>query len=264
MRLGLVFAVSLVLVLAAVAALAAKPADAHPAIKVSNCRIYDTNRVDPIAFSAHLHYQFGNTSTTNQSTGTSLFNHKSTSCNADWFTTAGWFPTEKREPVKGVNVYYRAPGDQTKVKPIPTGLQLLGTKQEYRCNTGPGEESWKDTPPYGCKQEWGTRVIFPDCWNEKSLQETTTVYSKNGRCPKTHPYRIPQVNYLIMHKNKDRVVHKPLRVSMGKHKWGDYTMMHADYFAANQSVFDNKLIGLCLRNAPDSVTYADPRCGKGP
>jgi hypothetical protein len=38
--------------------------------------------------------------------------------------------------------------------------------------------------------------------------------------------------------------------------------MHADYFAANQSVFNNELLDLCLRDAPDSVTVADPTCGR--
>jgi hypothetical protein len=37
--------------------------------------------------------------------------------------------------------------------------------------------------------------------------------------------------------------------------------MHADYLAANQPVFNDRLIDLCLRNAPDSVTSAHPDCG---
>jgi hypothetical protein len=40
--------------------------------------------------------------------------------------------------------------------------------------------------------------------------------------------------------------------------------MHADYFAANQPVFNRKLLDLCLRDARDRVTVADPRCGKAP
>src|SRR4028119_1487495 len=119
-------------------------ADAQPRIKV-NCDVYATNRVDPIALSKHLHHQIGNTSTTNASTGQSLFNNTSTSCNMPWLTSAGWFPVERNEPVKGVNVYYRAPGDQTKIKAIPTGLQLLAKEQsgsdmsgyKYNCNDGP-------------------------------------------------------------------------------------------------------------------------------
>jgi hypothetical protein len=51
--------------------LAARPADASTRIKVT-CNVYDTNTVDPIAHTGHLHHQFGNTTTTNSSTGASL------------------------------------------------------------------------------------------------------------------------------------------------------------------------------------------------
>jgi hypothetical protein len=56
----------------------ASPANAAQ-IKV-HCEVYATNRVDPIASAHHLHRQIGNTSTTNESTGKSLFNNHSTSC----------------------------------------------------------------------------------------------------------------------------------------------------------------------------------------
>jgi hypothetical protein len=159
-----------------------------------------------------------------------------------------------------VSVYYRAPGDQTKVRAIPTGLQLVAADQEYNCNDGP----FRVTPPYGCAGEWNTRVIFPDCWNQRSLEETSAVYgSTRGECPSTHPYRIPRISYLIRHPNTDGVVPNPLRVSAGVNTWGDWSFMHGDYFAANQSVFNNVLLDLCLRSAPDSVTVADPRCGRG-
>ena len=244
-------------------------AEAQPQIKV-NCDVYATNRVDPIALSPHLHHQIGNTSTTNFSTGQSLFNNTGTSCNMPWLTSAGWFPVERNESVKGVNVYYRAPGDQTKIKAIPKGLQLLAKKQsgslvsgtKYNCNEGP----FQDTPPYGCRTNWATSVAFPDCINTSRLADeaTNALYSRNGVCPSTHPYRIPRISYLIMHDNADGAVPNPLRVSAGVDAWHDYTFMHADYFAANQAVFNNELLGLCLRNAPDSVTFASPRCGDEP
>jgi Domain of unknown function (DUF1996) len=236
-------------------------ADAEPRIKVSGCTIYATNYVDPIAFTDHLHHQFGNTSTTtNTSTGKSLLANGTTSCNEAWFTSAGWFPVERGEPVLKVSVYYRAPGDQTKVQAIPRGLQLVATDQEYNCNDGP----FRDTPPYSCAGEWATRVTFPDCWNQRSLEETSVVYgSARGECPATHPYRISRINYLIRHPNTNSVVSNPLRVSAGVNAWEDWSSMHSDYFAANQSVFNRELLDLCLRNAPDSVTVADPRCGRG-
>jgi hypothetical protein len=168
---------------------------------------------------------------------------------------------ERGEPVLKVAVYYRAPGDQKQVRAIPKGLQLVGVDQEYNCNDGP----FQDTPPYGCTQEWVTRVIFPDCWDTKSLEEGHTVSSNSwGECPSTHPYRIPKINYFIRHPNTDGKVSNPLMVSAGADSWENYTSMHGDYFAANQDEFNNTLIDLCLRNVPDSVTVADPRCGEEP
>ena len=244
-------------------------ADAQPQIKV-NCDVYATNQVDPIALSPHLHHQIGNTSTTNRSTSDSLLNNRGTSCNEGWFTSAGWFPVERNESVKGVNVYYRAPGNQKTIKAIPKGLQLLATEQggsivsgtKYNCNEGP----FRDSPPYGCRTNWATSINFPDCINTSRLanEGTNAVYSRNGVCPSTHPYRIPRINYLIMHDNADGVVPNPLRVSAGVNAWEGYTFMHADYFAANQPVFNNELLDLCLRDAPDRVTFASPGCGERP
>jgi uncharacterized protein DUF1996 len=243
----------------ALAAVYAASAQAEPRIKV-NCKIYDTNRVDPIAYSAHLHHQFGNTSTTNQSTASSMLRNTRTSCDAGWFTAAGWFPVERNEPVKGVNVYYRAPGNQKAIRPIPTGLQLLAHDQEYNCNEGP----FRDSPVYDCRGDFGTRLIFPDCWNQKSLQENTTVPSNNmGVCPASHPYRIPRINYLVMHGNEDGRVANPLQVSAGVDSWASYDSMHGDYFAANRPELNNELLDLCLRNQPDSATERSlpSRCG---
>ncbi|CAA9239660.1 MAG: hypothetical protein AVDCRST_MAG93-1267, partial [uncultured Chloroflexia bacterium] len=103
------------------------------------------------------------------------------------------------------------------------------------------------------------------CINTSRLadESTNAVYSRNGVCPSTHPYRIPRISYLVMHDNADGAVPNPLRVSAGVDEWHNYTFMHADYFAANQPVFNNELLDLCLRNAPDSVTIASPRCGEG-
>jgi hypothetical protein len=171
----------------------ASPANAAQ-IKV-NCAVYATNYVDPIAFADHLHHQIGNTSTTNSSTGNSLLNNRSTSCNQPWLTSAGWFPVERYEPVSSVNVYYRAPGDQRTIKAIPTGLQLLATSEQYVCNGDGSGRGLQSTPVYGCRTSWATNIGFPDCINTSRLADeaTNAVNSRNGVCPSTHPYRIPKI-----------------------------------------------------------------------
>jgi len=242
------------------AVLFASPANATQ-IKV-HCEVYATNYVDPIAFSDHLHRQIGNTSTTNRSTGESLLNNRSTSCDKEWFTTAGWFPVERYESVSGVNVYYRAPGDQTKIADVPKGIQLLGTREQYVCNDDGSGSGLQSTPVYGCNKDWSTSVIFPWCWNGFSLEERATVYGPtNGTCPASHPIRLPKISYLVMHKNTDGRVPNPLQVSAGIDEWHGWSSMHADYFGANQPVLNRELLDLCLRDAPDRVLFADPRCG---
>jgi hypothetical protein len=254
---------ALLIALCAVLALAGR-ADAEPRIKV-NCDIYATNHVDPIAHTDHLHHHFGNTTTTTSSTGELLFNAGSgtTSCDMNWFTTAGWFPVERYEPVRGANVYYRAPGDQTKIANIPEGLQLLGTLEHYNCNGARGKpQPFQRSPVYSCTENWGTSVRFPACWNGWSLEEDATVYGRTrSACPASNPVRLPEISVLVMHSNSDGVVPNPLTVSAGVDSWEDFSFMHADYFAANQKVFNDQLLDLCLRDAPDSVTVADPRCG---
>ena len=53
----------------------------------------------------------------------------------------------------------------------------------------------------------------------------------------------------------------PLQVSAGIDEWAGWASMHADYFAANQPVFNNDLLDLCLRDAPDRISFASLRCG---
>ena len=234
-----------VLFMLALAAFYAGVAQAEPRIKVSGCDVYATNRVDPIAFSQHLHHHFGNTTTTSSSTGTSLVAASRTSCNESWFTSAGWFPVARGVPLLSKNqvaVYYRAPGDQRQVRAIPTGLGIVS--HEVHFNSA-------DL----------VTVTFPDCWDQRRLNPANMVKSRNGTCPSTHPYRIPRIFYLIRYGG---TVTNQTSVSTGVDSWGAYgSTMHADYLAANQSVFNNRLIDLCLRNASDSVTVAHPDCGQG-
>jgi hypothetical protein len=232
----------------------AMPASAEPRIKTNGCKVYATNRVDPIASTRHLHHHFGNTQTSNRSTGESLKNRGGSSCaqEASWFTSGAWFPVARGVRVERIAVYYRAPGDQRRVRSIPTGLRILA-----------------HDPIIGNRGRAVT-MHFPDCVGtrdgspvlDSANHESHTVFSKEGRCPSTHPYRIPRITYLIQYAGR---VSASTQVSMGEDQWGRYAdAMHADYLAGNRPVFDERLIGLCLRKAKDSQTVAHPDCGKGP
>lgn len=110
----------------------------------------------------------------------------------------------------------------------------------------------------------GNRVTmtFPDCWDQGRLRPANMVKSRNGVCPSTHPYRIPRISYLIRYAGR---ITSSTPVSAGTTSFAPFSVhMHADYLAANQPVLNERLIDLCLRNAPDSVTVAHPDCGQGP
>jgi hypothetical protein len=239
---------ALLLTLLLAVLLAARPADAQPRIKVPGCNAYATNRVDPIFVSSqHLHHHFGNTTTTNTSTGESLVAANTTSCKASWFTSAAWFPVAQGVPLYPKNqvvVYYRAPGDQRQVRAIPTGLGIVAHNAQV--NSGGNSVT----------------VTFPDCWDQGSLSPANMVMSRTGVCPSTHPYRIPRISFLVRYGG---TVTSQTMVSSGVDTWAPFgSAMHADYYAANQPVFNDRLLDLCLRNAPDSVTVAHPDCGEGP
>jgi uncharacterized protein DUF1996 len=231
-------------------AFVAHKADAEPRIKTIGCRVYAINEVDPIGHADHVHEHFGNTSTSNDTTGGSLAAHNQNSCapESDWFTSAGWFPTPQSFDARKVFVYYRAPGDQRTVKAIPTGLKLLTHEVIFNGST--------------------TSMQFPNCLAvqngapvlESFDHESHAVDARKKACPSSHPYRIPRISFLISWPSS---LTTSTLVSVGNDEWAPAGgHMHADYFAANQDEFNDRLLDLCLRNAPDSVTVAHPDCGK--
>jgi hypothetical protein len=231
--------------------LAARPADASTRILI-RCTVYATNTVDPIAFSQHLHNQFGNTTTANSSTGVSLKAANSTSCDKPWFTSAGWFPVARDAggrvvplaPRNQVIVYYRNPGGAADLQPIPTGLGIITHDIKVKSS--------------------GDRVTltFPDCLDpralggsQEALKTANMARSRQGKCPSAFSYRIPRVSYVIKYSG---TITSQTQVSAGVNVWEPFsTGMHADYLAANQDIFNTQLIDQCLRFGRSGV---DPAC----
>jgi Domain of unknown function (DUF1996) len=294
-RVGCAFIVAIV-----VALMLTQKAEAA-SIRVS-CNIYAINQHDPIGHAHHQHLQFGNTSLTNGSTGASLYANKDTSCEngAEWWTNAGWFPMEQNEPVAGAIAYYRGPEDNdSQIVDIPRGMKLIGKNFAgndfdevwYTCGSSPGNTApAQATPPYGCTENWSTQIRFPRCWDGIGVEHTDVVYGpKRQICPNTHPYKLPEINYLIRHKNADGRVPFPLVVSGDGGVWLPFTVMHADYFFAAQDEFtravdlngdgriqdnagtagynggysESSLMDLCIREAPDSLEFNNARCRAG-
>jgi hypothetical protein len=271
------------------------------------CEDYAMNQFDPIGHATHLHRQIGNTSLNNDSTYESLYSHKATSCEegGKWWTNAGWFPVEGNAnyfvPVGKGDLYYRGPeNNDSTIKDIPNGLQLIARNTsgntigevQYNCNASPGNPApFQATPPYKCSDNWSTSITFPRCYDGSGvLTQEHTVYGPNRQsCPADHPYRLPEINYLVTHPNSDGKVPNPLTVSGDNGTWLPYTSMHADYFFAAQDEFqepvdlngdrkvqdnagttaykggysESSLLDLCIRKAPESLEFNNARCRAG-
>ncbi len=252
-------ALAALLIALVVSSISAQRADAASRIRAGQCDVYATNLVDPIAFSSHLHAQIMNTSTSNTSTGESLKTAASTSCQAEdnWATSGGWYPQTQELSKRSdkATVYYRDPGN-LRVEPIPTGLKMLTKTKVFKGDL--------------------MTVRFPNCVAVDGIGRPVLDSSDHmshlrdagmNACPSSHPYRIPQVSYLI---HWGGSVKSSTPISIGSGQWGPAgTNMHADYFAAVQDEFNfateegKALIDLCLNDVPLNVDMASSRCGVG-
>lgn len=227
----------------------ASAANADERIKTNGCRVYAYNLVDPIAFSSHVHAQLGNTSTSNSSTGASLkaWGRNSCSSASSWFTSAGWFPVPSTNRPDRVAVYYRDPGNFNNLEPIPTGLKLLTHNARFN-------------------SAGSVTLHFPNCLAVQNGQPVLDSFNHESHardagaraCPSTHPYRIPRISYLIRGDN----IGPATLISIGNNQYGAaLDHMHGDYFAANQDVFNNRLIDLCLNTGDPNEQAHHIDCG---
>jgi hypothetical protein len=225
------------------------------------CNVAKVEAIDPILDPehAHDHVFYGNKGVTADSTYESLVNNKDTTCSHTFATSSYWNPvvkdgeTEVNEPNR-LSVYYFGRGDQTKVQPIPDGLQLIGNenrgKVDYRCGQDPSVSS----PPYGCTaQEFRIRVHFPECWDRSSLAPDSLVRMSGGECPSSHPYQIPTIRMAVHYDNVGGVLEGPLLVSAGDGEFLGADFMHADVFDAPQQPAFDDTIRKCVNNVADGA-----------
>ena len=85
-------------------------------------------------------------------------------------------------------------------------------------------------------------VLFPDCWNGRSLDsadhQSHTAYSFRGVCPASHPVAVPAIALIYRY----AVAGGP-RVELSSH--GQFSA-HADFFNAWQPGELERLVGSCL------------------
>lgn len=226
------------------------------------CGVAKVAAMDPIfdPVSPHDHVFYGNTGVNADSTYESLVSNLDTTCSLTFATSSYWNPvvkdgeTEINEPNR-LSIYYTGASDQTKVQPIPDGLQLLGKdengKVDYRCGQDPPVSS----PPYGCTaQQYRIRVAFPECWDRSSLTPDSLVDMSGGACPSSHPYQIPTIRMSVHYDNVGGILKGPLMVSAGDGQFLGADFFHADVFDAPQQPGFNDTIKKCVNNVADGAT----------
>lgn len=239
------------------------PAGADSRIRAGSCDVYQTAVLDPIGLTEHEHDFYMGRVRSNADTGFDLKRRAYTSCGSpgsQWATSGGWSPAGLRANLIKQTVYYRDPGD-FRVNPIPTDLRMLSHEMVFNSQ---GDSTL-------------LTVHFPNCVAVDSAgapvldsvdHESHLYDANNGRCPATHPYRIPRTSYLL---HFDRTVTPSTLFSMGNGEYGRAgDFFHADYLAGVQDEFNyptsrgKALIDLCLNDVPNRVNVAHSRCGPEP
>ncbi|MEM7326062.1 MAG: DUF1996 domain-containing protein, partial [Actinomycetota bacterium] len=181
------------------------------------CVISHFSHDDPIVYpgqagAAHAHMFWGNTTTDHNSTGSSLMATGNSSCEGGTNNRSSyWIPSlhnDRGEAVlpESVFVYYKSFGgpdfDRRTIRPIPAGLEMLATRSvrgaaDYHFGAG------------GTASEVELKVSFPECVAVDrggrpvlSSRDNVSHLSYAGAggpsgCPSSHPYRIPQVTYVV-------------------------------------------------------------------
>jgi hypothetical protein len=236
----------------------AGPNQRGPIIKFQ-CSVAKVEAIDPILDPQHPHDHvfYGNKGVNADSTADSLAANKMTTCSRGFATSSWWHPQVKDGDellsVDRLFVYYRGNGDQSQVEDIPRGLQLIGGVGKTRVVYGCGEEAMGPEVPYGCNSEQlRVDIRFPDCWDGRGLEPSSTVYQGEEPCPADYPHQLPDSRVLLLLKNADRNLEGPLTVSAGDGYYAPAeSFMHADVFEANQEPAFSEKIARCIRNVGD-------------
>jgi hypothetical protein len=204
---------------------------------------------------SHVHDFFGADSADAHST-TETLRAGGTTCEDREDLAAYWAPAlyVGREPVRPVllRAYYRAAvgADVTEVQPLPDGIQLLAGV----AHPSPGQETPVEVAGWGCGQRprrlhrrppgdctpsspLTLRLVFPDCWDGRRVSSDDHVshaaHSERGRCPRSHPVPILQVQvsiaYDVWAREPDQPGPRADRLVLAS---GGWETTHGDFFNA--------------------------------
>lgn len=234
------------------------------------CKPFKDAVLDPIAHTAHLHTFYGVKGMTNSTTAAQMLKNPST-CSSRWDHSSFWHP-KFRDPsgqLRTTNLSWYLANRTNQGDPftmVPQGLEIVGNEGKvdtnFRCGTF-GEGNEKDqSVPYGCNLDFITaRVIFPDCWDSKSVRWDDGAHmreSVQGNCPQGYK-RIAEPRFTVRIDNTPRI-QKPLEVSMGNGEWmAAQDMYHGDIkFVFNRTAFET-VYKRCVINGPAPLDVCQQR-----
>lgn len=203
------------------------------------CGFSHRNNDDPIVFPgapgrSHNHTFIGNRNVDASTTPESLQDGASTCDESD--SSTYWVPTlyEGVEPIVplAVVVYYTRHTSGPVVS-FPPGLKMVAGNQfakrpqpkgivSWSCSTGVGKR-FQAVPACGETSMLVFNLRFPNCWNGRTTDSPDhkrhMAYSSAGRCPTTHPVRLPTIALVFMYAPTSRSA-RPASGKWGAH--GDF------------------------------------------
>jgi len=229
---------------------------------------------------AHLHMFWGNTQTNAFSTTESLLRSGNASCEGGLNNkSAYWAPAvfnEQDEVVlpESIFVYYKSFSttsgfDRNSIMPIPNGLEMLANLDVS--NSGP----WNfrvDSSLVNGRQLLQFVISFPVCLqvdgngspvlssgdNVSHLSYSVASRETSGDCPASHPYRIPQLIYILRY---DVPTNSGWYLASDHNAGAQGSSLHADYIAAWDEQTMDRIV-LCNRESKASCGFISEENGQ--
>lgn len=185
---------------------------------------------DPIVVdSHHMHHFYGNTSTSQASTFSSMMAHKPTTAAIEYptgvfpDTAAYWHPrlygAGRALRPRRLNVYYRDGSERGDSENIPVGAKMLGNRRVIFKMRGRTRIYTTTRPLIGTRDEWEVRVAFPDLWNGDGLEPSDFAYSRRSGGSddnfRTHPLKLVETRFALHMAPVSTGLRGPITVSSG-------------------------------------------------
>ena len=231
---------------------------------------------DPIVYpgvpnppEGHMHQFIGNPTTFAGSTFQSMSDPKvqpNVKCELHNDTGGYWVPvlyypnSTTPVPVKHAFFYYRGPAG---VEQIPPDLKMVAggsTLNPPKPDMAQRSLSWScvDSGPFytqppdctSVNKTFRSHIHFPSCWQGPPFVDSPDhrshmAYPVNGKCPSTHPYRIPKISFHVVYSIKN---------GKGTYLSSDHgapagTTLHADFWNTwDQTVLQQAVTKCINRN----------------